>query len=169
MTTKLAQPAEHVYINPNAAGVFINPKDYEQYDFTVDGELFPWYLEHTPIVTRLTDRIWAIKVDILCLDSGPDGCVPDRCLPFTTAGVNSHTPVIGGVEFPWSITHDGYTFTAGCKTFPTVSLSFLAYNVDIEGPKTFDRDLPDGITKTFPINDARWVFDADANLWDAPQ
>jgi hypothetical protein len=120
----------------------------DEFQFTVDGQDFPWFIsERGPIITQLADNFYGIEVEIFCI--GRDS---KQYLPFTTAGRDGHTPVIGGVEFPWLIAHDGYTFKSGCKNIPSVTLTFFAYEVE----------------SCRYIEDVREVYDNDGNLWARP-
>jgi hypothetical protein len=97
-----------------------------QYRFDVDGEDFPWFVsDRGPQVTRVADDLYAIAVEIFCLDRETKDY-----LPFTTAGGRCQYPVIGGTEFPWTMSDTGYTFRCGWKTFPTVALTFFAEDVE---------------------------------------
>lgn len=100
--------------------------------FDVDGAEFPWYVtEAGPRVTRLADDVYAVHVEIFCMDKKTRG------ISFTMTG-DSHIPVIGGVEFPWYITEDGFVLKSEWKSLPTVTLSFLANHVDAKGIPMID-------------------------------
>lgn len=98
-----------------------------EYLFDVDGEPFPWFLTRSgPTVARYP-MIYVVHVQLYCLD-----LKTKAVLDFRSSGYNGHTPVIGGVEFPWDITDDGYVYQSGTKVLPSVTLSFLAREVDID-------------------------------------
>lgn len=111
--------------------------------FDVDGAEFPWHItEAGPRVTRLMDDFYAVNVGILCLNK------ETREVSFAAVGNMGRIPVIGGVEFPWYITEDGFVFRQSSKTVPSVTLSFLASQVDVEG---------------IPMIDARETYDNGGN------
>lgn len=105
----------------------------EIHRFEVDGEPFPWYIsEKGPQVTRLADDFWRIDIEIL----GLARIVTEAMLPIGSSGRMGEIPVIGGIAFPWLMTEEGWSMTAGHKQIPTVTLGFLARNVDTNTPVT---------------------------------
>lgn len=104
----------------------------EVHRFEVDGQPFPWYIsEKGPLATRLADDFWRIDVEILALATPTEGM-----LPIGSSGRMGEIPVIGGTAFPWLMTEEGWSMTAGHKQIPTVALGFLAHNVDTNMPVT---------------------------------
>jgi hypothetical protein len=102
--------------------------------FDVDGAEFPWYItEAGPRVTRLMDAFYAVHVEMFCVDK-ENGHI----LSFSTTGDRNTIPVIGGVEFPWFLTEDGFVTRSAWKSLMTVTLSFLSSQVDVEGIPMID-------------------------------
>lgn len=108
--------------------------------FDVDGEDFPWWIsEREPVVTQLADDLFSVHVEIIAVPRVYDNpenktlaaChVGDGDLSVRTEGYMGRRLFIGGVEFPWMITYDGFTIKTGGTTCQTVELSFFAKTVD---------------------------------------
>lgn len=100
----------------------------DKHVFTVDGTEFPWHItERCAIVTRLTDDLYSIDVEIVLLDKGNIR----RTLPFGYSPLENipYIPVIDGRAFPWLLTADGCQLSFGHKIVPTLRLAFLARSV----------------------------------------
>jgi len=96
--------------------------------FEVDGEEFPWWItEKGPKVAHLQD-MYAVTVEIYCIDRKTL-----RDVPFSTTGDHNHIPVFGGVEFPWYITQDGYTYHQRDDIVSYVELTFIAETANVRG------------------------------------
>jgi len=101
--------------------------------FKVDGESFPWLLSEDGPTARKIHDIYLVSVKILVVS------LKDEDLPETfhhewknpEQNIGWGQPVIQGIVFPWTITHDGLTYrSAGCKDIPTVELEFFAEHVE---------------------------------------
>lgn len=105
-----------------AETVKVRPKRFE-----VDGEDFPWYISQRGAeVMRVDDDLYTVRVEIFLLDK-----VSRAAIPFLSEdGMNSRVPQLGGVEFPWEIINDGYTYACGPKLVPTLTLSFYVKSAD---------------------------------------
>jgi len=114
-----------------------------KFKFTVDGAQFPWYIsEDGPQVTKLGNELYGITVAIFCVDR------ETRCYQtFTVGSDDEDCPPerfsIGGVEFPWAISSDGFTYNVSSKSVPTVTLTFFARNVEDDKPILDQREVCD--------------------------
>jgi hypothetical protein len=79
------------------------------------------------------DAFYAVHVELFCVDKETG-----NTLPFSVTGDRGHIPVIGGVEFPWYLTGDGFVARSAWKNLMTVTLSFLSSRVDVEGIPMID-------------------------------
>ena len=121
---------------PKMADTVVIRKD--DYQFLVDGEDFPWHISASgPLVSKLHDDLYAIQVDIFPID-----VKTHESLPFTTA--DGYLPCLGGVEFPWYISEDGYSFKSSKKNFAVLSLTFIARHVD--GDIAYDTHIDTVVT-----------------------
>jgi hypothetical protein len=99
--------------------------------FCVDGDPFPWWIsEEGPQVTRIADDLYSVWVGILGFLSGHSG---DAAL--THGGLQGDEgwpqPVIIGIEFPWYISSDGFTYrSGGSSEVPVVELEFFTKSVE---------------------------------------
>lgn len=113
--------------------------------FMVDGKPFPWWIdEKGPQVTKLADDLYAVAVDILVV-SATGNDTPET---FHHDGFGNNTwpqPIINGIEFPWYISQDGFTYRANCRICPVVELAFFAQSVTgIEIHDEQNQDHTDG-------------------------
>jgi hypothetical protein len=143
-----------------AKHVYINPVKGDENRFTVDGEEFPWYIsERGPQVAKIADNLFTVHVEIPLTDKSrpwkrEDAEDASRWLSFSASGYACRTPIIGGQEFPWVVTEDGFTFSASRKNFPTVSLAFFAAEVEFSDPTT----------GWCLIDDKREIYDVNGDL-----
>lgn len=110
--------------------------------FRVDDEPFPWWLsEEGPTARKLKDDLYAVHVSIFVVSAEAE-TLPET---FYHEGLTNgwDQPVLQGIEFPWCITADGFTYSSrGSREVPTVELEFFAESV--EGmPVTDETELPD--------------------------
>lgn len=125
---------------PIAETVVADLKQEGKSVFKVDGEALPWWLDESgPTATQIEDGLFLVHVTILAVaavsDRMPDGIqhagLSTDCWPY---------PVIQGIEFPWLMGHDGFTYRAGCAVCPSVELSF--YSRSVEGVEVLDTAPP---------------------------
>jgi hypothetical protein len=96
-----------------------------EHRFDVDGRPFPWHLaEDRPAEFRKQGPLYRVSVRILPVT------VDNRQRVGVHFNPPEGYPIIGGVEFPWAITDDGLTYTAGPRRVPILELTFLANHVD---------------------------------------
>jgi hypothetical protein len=99
--------------------------------FRVDGEPFPWWIsEKGPQATRLADDLYSVRVSIFGVtDSLPETFYHEGLSPSDNSGWAQ--PVIQGIEFPWYISSDGFTYrSGGSSEIPVVELEFFAKSVE---------------------------------------
>jgi hypothetical protein len=135
------------------------------YRFDVDGEDFPWWVSEKGVeVTQLTDDLFAVKFEILCIskvyDSDEhrfDNCrVGEGDLPVRLEGYAGRRLFIGDVEFPWDITGDGVKVECSRRIFLTVTLAFFAKDVD-------SNQYIEDARNIMNINGDHWAFSPDTS------
>lgn len=106
--------------------------------FLVDGEPFPWYItEDGPIARKIADDLYQVHVLIYtCLFSGDQL----HGLHHEDKDITWDNPILSGIQFPWLITQDGFTYRASSLDVPSVELEFFAESV--EGVPIEDAPLP---------------------------
>jgi hypothetical protein len=136
-------------------------RDKPNYKFEVDGEDFPWWVsEKAPQVTQVMDDLFTVKVEIFGghekIGRYGDGDEMLRVgrtdVPIRVEGYQGKRLFIGDVEFPWDMTADGYRIECGMRILPTITLSFLARDVDSD----------------MWIDDSRWIENINGDTYAFP-
>lgn len=129
-----------VYRHPcdcDAASRPLNPEEKPEHRFDVDGQPFPWHMpsEH-PVSFRKSGPIYLVTVSMYSLARANMEMLSTL---FDADGRPSFLHINGDRwAFPWLLSDDPITLTAGHKNFPPVlRLTFLAEHVDA------DIDIPE--------------------------
>lgn len=133
-----------------------------EHRFDVDGKPFPWIVEaHGPALVQYTESLWTVKLTFFpglqftgteLVHANPSALVGGRYVPPREHGswglLVSPVPVIDGRPFPWLLHSDGYEIKHGARHTLTVTLTFLAENVDTDGPVVHATDTLVDVTGT---------------------
>ena len=111
----------------------------QNHQFDVDGKEFPWWIERDGLHITRHHNLYTVKTTIVLIKKGE----ASTDLPLLCTGKYGRTPIVDGTQFPWLLTNDGYTFEAGSKIFPRLTVSFYARDVDSDGYIEDRRDLFD--------------------------
>lgn len=105
---------------PNAVSI-INP-GLDVNIITVDDVEFPWHIAEAGLhIRRLDDDLYGIHVELICAKQ-------DRRGGFYQRDMYS-PPQFGGIEFPWTISSEGFRYVCKPGKMPVLSLEFLAAHV----------------------------------------
>jgi hypothetical protein len=99
--------------------------------FCVDDEPFPWWVsEEGPFARKLADDLYLVHVEIICTTVTPGDGRPEQFYHEDLGTGFWPQPVLLGVEFPWWISEDGFTYRSSGHHLPTVELEFFAKSVE---------------------------------------
>lgn len=103
-----------------------------QHRFEVDGIPFPYAIhEDGPTFTRLADDLWQVDLTLY-----PVLLANHELLVITVDAGWTPRLRFNGVEFPWTMTAQGFTIHATHRQLTSVRLGFLARDVDTDGHVT---------------------------------
>lgn len=130
---------------PTIAKTVVQNNAYDGHEpkasFCVDGKPFPWWIsEEGATAQKLMADLYLVHVNIFCVSTFyHEGLEPSD-------GGGWAQPVMQGIEFPWYISSDGFTYhSRGGREVPTVELAFLAESVqgmEVTDPNDFLDDGP---------------------------